>query len=191
MKNKTTESNRTSIDSIKRLYALVDVSPVNSDQDPSEHELADLRGALASRLTIDEFVLVAKHFNLEPGPHKTAFQVIEELGISAEESGKMMGRIYKKLSSGNVLPAFPIREAQLQADFFDPAKVKKKDKIGRLGLSMRTYNVLRRGNIDTIQELLDLDSPYMIRNLGKKSAKELVDVLTDYGFGDYCLSWQI
>ncbi|CAF0753648.1 unnamed protein product [Didymodactylos carnosus] len=55
--------------------------------------------------------------------------------------------------------------------------------IEDLGLAQRSYNALKRANIQTIQELTSKtkDEVNVIRNLGRKSVKELTAKLTERG----------
>lgn len=55
--------------------------------------------------------------------------------------------------------------------------------IGALDLTIRTYNCLRRSGIETLLDLkeLSLNDLIKIRNLGKKSLKEVLDVCRTYG----------
>lgn len=57
--------------------------------------------------------------------------------------------------------------------------------IEELELSVRSYNCLKRANITTVEELTQKTEDEMIkvRNLGKKSLKEVKDVLQSYGLG--------
>lgn len=49
--------------------------------------------------------------------------------------------------------------------------------IEELDLSVRTYNCLRRANVRTFQDIKqkDLSSLYKVKNLGKKSLRELYE----------------
>lgn len=60
--------------------------------------------------------------------------------------------------------------------------VDRDDLIDNLNLSVRSYNGLKRAGIDTISQIKKLSYPEIanIRNLGKKSANEIVDKLKDY-----------
>jgi len=53
-----------------------------------------------------------------------------------------------------------------------------------LDLSVRCYNVLRRGNIKTVRDLVETEPEkiYNLPNLGRKSLEELLDVLYEKGF---------
>ena len=53
-----------------------------------------------------------------------------------------------------------------------------------LDLSVRCYNVLRRGNIMTVRDLVETEPEkiYNLPNLGRKSLEELLDVLYEKGF---------
>jgi DNA-directed RNA polymerase subunit alpha len=57
--------------------------------------------------------------------------------------------------------------------------------IEDLELSVRSYNCLKRAGIQTVEELTQKTEEDMIkvRNLGKKSLKEVKEVLASYGLG--------
>ena len=58
------------------------------------------------------------------------------------------------------------------------------EKIERLNLSNRPYNCLKRNGINKISEILNKDLGYFlsIKNMGMKSANEIIDVLSNYNF---------
>lgn len=58
------------------------------------------------------------------------------------------------------------------------------EEIEVLDLSVRCYNVLRRGNIMTVRDLVETEPEkiYNLPNLGRKSLEELLDVLFEKGF---------
>ena len=55
--------------------------------------------------------------------------------------------------------------------------------IEELGLSVRAYNCLKRANINTLGDLTNKTELEMmkIRNLGKKSLKEVMDKIKEMG----------
>ena len=55
--------------------------------------------------------------------------------------------------------------------------------IDALGLSVRSYNALRRAGKDTLGDIAEMTERQLckVRNLGAKSRKEVVDVLASYG----------
>ena len=57
--------------------------------------------------------------------------------------------------------------------------------IEDLDLSVRSYNCLKRAGIQTVEELTQKteDEMMKVRNLGKKSLKEVKDKLNDLGLG--------
>ena len=57
--------------------------------------------------------------------------------------------------------------------------------IEELDLSCRSYNCLKRANIQTVQELTEKteDDMMRVKNLGKKSLKEIKEKLSSYGLG--------
>ena len=61
--------------------------------------------------------------------------------------------------------------------------------ISEFNFSVRTYNSLRRAGISTVSQLVlkNADDLYKLRNLGKKSLKEIFKVLNIHG---YCIEGQ-
>jgi ERCC4-type nuclease len=65
-------------------------------------------------------------------------------------------------------------------------------KIDELYLSVRSYNCLRRANINTIEDLISKSEEELmkVRNLGRKSCKEIINKLQELGYQlkpNYCL----
>lgn len=68
----------------------------------------------------------------------------------------------------------------------DPDFIIKKNKqvpIEDLNLSIRPYNCLLRAGINTIGDILTHDL-FRVRNLGRKSLREIVNAVESYGFSD-------
>lgn len=68
----------------------------------------------------------------------------------------------------------------------DPDFIIKKNKqvpIDELDLSIRPYNCLLRAGINTIGDILTHDL-LRVRNLGRKSLREIVNAVESYGFSD-------
>lgn len=65
----------------------------------------------------------------------------------------------------------------------DPATKALETSIEDLDFSVRAYNCLKRANIHTLQDLVNRSESDMmkIRNLGKKSLKEVLDKIRDMG----------
>ena len=55
--------------------------------------------------------------------------------------------------------------------------------IDELELSVRSYNCLKRAGINTVEELCNMSSEYMmhVRNLGRRSLEEILQKLKDLG----------
>ncbi len=76
-----------------------------------------------------------------------------------------------------------------QEDVVDEVKMKMREKLDRsveeLELSVRSSNCLRQADIKSIGDLVQKSEPEMLkyRNFGRKSLKEIQDVLTDMGLG--------
>jgi DNA-directed RNA polymerase subunit alpha len=81
----------------------------------------------------------------------------------------------------------PIEEEEVE--IVDEEKMKMRDKLERsveeLELSVRSSNCLRQADIKTIGDLVVKSEAEMLkyRNFGRKSLKEIQDVLTDMGLG--------
>lgn len=72
------------------------------------------------------------------------------------------------------------------ADYLPPSEnvlAALASEIHVLGLTVRTYNCLRREDINTVAELISKteDDILDIRNLGEKSFREIKEALADYG----------
>ena len=57
--------------------------------------------------------------------------------------------------------------------------------VEELDLSVRSFNCLKRANINTVEELVDKSEAEMmkVRNLGKKSLEEVQNKLAELGLG--------
>jgi DNA-directed RNA polymerase subunit alpha len=81
----------------------------------------------------------------------------------------------------------PIEEEEVEV--VDEEKMKMREKLERsveeLELSVRSSNCLRQADIKTIGDLVQKSEPEMLkyRNFGRKSLKEIQDVLVDMGLG--------
>ena len=68
----------------------------------------------------------------------------------------------------------------------DPGSILKSNELitlEELNLSIRPYNCLKRAGIHTIGDILTHDL-LRVRNLGRKSLREIVNVVESYGFSD-------
>lgn len=76
-------------------------------------------------------------------------------------------------------------ETGLMKQNVDDSKTKALEmSIDELEFSVRAYNCLKRANINTLQDLTEKSENEMmkIRNLGKKSLKEVIDKVKEIGF---------
>ena len=76
-------------------------------------------------------------------------------------------------------------ETGLMKQNVDDSKTKALEmSIDELEFSVRAYNCLNRANINTLQDLTEKSKNEMmkIRNLGKKSLKEVIDKVKEMGF---------
>jgi DNA-directed RNA polymerase subunit alpha len=67
----------------------------------------------------------------------------------------------------------------------EPLNEYQNNNIEELELSVRSYNCLKRAGIQTVEELTQKTEEDMmkVRNLGKKSLKEVKEVLQKLGLG--------
>ncbi|MDR1364920.1 MAG: DNA-directed RNA polymerase subunit alpha [Oscillospiraceae bacterium] len=77
-----------------------------------------------------------------------------------------------------------LEEVEVEQPSCESPKVVSDGDIENLNLSARSYNSLKRAEINRIEELMVMSSEeiYQIRNLGKKSYEELVGKLTSLGW---------
>ena len=87
------------------------------------------------------------------------FEILADLNEIADETGLMIAKVE------------------------DPSVKKLETSIDDLDLSVRAYNCLKRAGILTLKNLVDKSENEMmkIRNLGKKSLKEVMDKVKDMG----------
>lgn len=102
-----------------------------------------------------------------------------------QESEEIKTRDYillelRKLSKGNGEPAVMASKYLIKND---PGHAS----IDILNLKARPYHCLRNHNIDTIQDVLALDSIgwARMRNLGKVSIQEIIQAMHDLGYADF------
>lgn len=94
-----------------------------------------------------------------------------------------------KILSDHFLVITEIKDSVHETDSFIKDSVSTQEKqtssmmIEDLDLSVRSYNCLKRAGIGTVEELLQKTEEDMmkVRNLGKKSIKEVKDKLSDLG----------
>ena len=87
------------------------------------------------------------------------FEILTDLNEIADETGLMIAKVE------------------------DPSVKILETSIDDLDLSVRAYNCLKRAGILTLKNLVDKSENEMmkIRNLGKKSLKEVIDKVKDMG----------
>ena len=107
-------------------------------------------------------------------------------GISAQEAIALAARILVAhfepiIDLGNQTKSIDIMAEAIE----EPANKYQNKSIEELELSVRSYNCLKRAGIQTVEELTQKteDEMMRVRNLGKKSLKEVKDVLQELGLG--------
>lgn len=114
---------------------------------------------------------------------KLILEVWTNGSISPEEALALAARIliehFEILTSLNAIAD----ETGLMISKSEDPSVKIETSIDDLDFSVRAYNCLKRANILTLKDLVDKSENEMmkIRNLGKKSLKEVMDKVKDMG----------
>lgn len=75
---------------------------------------------------------------------------------------------------------------EYQEDFINYVETQVID-IRDLGLSVRAHNCLKRACIDTVGDILNLNGDKLcrVRNLGRKSTYEVIDMMEQHGFDEW------
>ena len=117
----------------------------------------------------------------------------DKLTMEAWTNGSMKPEEAIALASRIIIEHFEILteldeiadETGLMKQNVDDSKTKALEmSIDELEFSVRAYNCLKRANINTLQDLTQKSENEMmkIRNLGKKSLKEVIDKVKEMGF---------
>jgi DNA-directed RNA polymerase subunit alpha len=101
----------------------------------------------------------------------------DALSYAAATLAQYYQAIVDGLGSGEPSPVEAIPPAAIPAEAYDTA-------IEALDLTTRTYNVLRRADIATVGQLLELDAMGLraVRNMGQKSIEEIQTQLRFHGY---------
>lgn len=125
-------------------------------------------------------------------------QIGEEIGVGVERVRQILAKIYRKLNNRRSLwlSASPkeVKSLKEKLDLYQKAYKdldgddyyvdKHRRIVSDLDLSVRSHNCLLRGGLSTIDDFdgYRISKLIHIRNLGKRSAMEIVDHLVRYGF---------
>lgn len=117
------------------------------------------------------------------------FTIYYDLGISCRAIGEeydvsegRVGQIIAATGNRVIRTAQQIGSAK-RIERLKEAKNLEELRIGECGFSVRTFNCLKRAEVRTIGDITSktLDEMMRVRNLGKKSLKEITDWLERYG----------
>jgi DNA-directed RNA polymerase subunit alpha len=116
--------------------------------------------------------------------HKLTLEVLTDGTIAADEAISLAARILYEYFGQFLSLTTDVSEVEIMV----PRDDSKKDKvmeitIEELDLSVRSYNCLKRANINTVEELThkNVDEMMKVRNLGKKSIEEIEQKLAALG----------
>jgi DNA-directed RNA polymerase subunit alpha len=102
-------------------------------------------------------------------------------GDALSQASRILDEYIRLFFDLSTTPSLPMQEAGRDAG---PSEVKAFDaRIEELDFSVRTYNCLKKANIQTIQDLVQTteDDLMNIRNFGRKSLLEVRDKLASFG----------
>jgi DNA-directed RNA polymerase subunit alpha len=105
---------------------------------------------------------------------------MEQLSDALSQSAKMLDELLVPfISFGKVIEAIPekvVSESSIPEELYNMP-------VEQLNLSVRTMNCLRRGNIQTVGEVVNKGEKGLmtLRNFGVKSLQELADRLGELG----------
>ncbi|MBR3295750.1 MAG: DNA-directed RNA polymerase subunit alpha [Clostridia bacterium] len=116
--------------------------------------------------------------------HKLTLEVLTDGTIAADEAISLAARILYEYFGQFLSLTTDVSEVEIMV----PRDDSKRDKImeitiEELDLSVRSYNCLKRANINTVEELIKKNPEEMmkVRNLGKKSIEEIEQKLAALG----------
>jgi len=116
--------------------------------------------------------------------HKLTLEVLTDGTIAADEAISLAARILYEYFGQFLSLTTDVSEVEIMV----PRDDSKRDKImeitiEELDLSVRSYNCLKRANINTVEELIKKNPEEMmkVRNLGKKSIEEIEQNLAALG----------
>jgi len=117
---------------------------------------------------------------------KLTLEVITNGTISAEEAVSLAAKVL----SEHLELFINLSESGKEAIVMNEKEDDEKEKvlvmsIDELELSVRSYNCLKRANINTVEELISRtqDDMMKVRNLGRKSLEEVIAKLDELGLG--------
>ena len=102
-----------------------------------------------------------------------------KLGRDNKHRRSMLASLTKQLILNEIADETGLMSSKAE----DPNQKALETSIDDLDLSVRAYNCLKRAGILTLHDLVDKSENEMvkIRNLGKKSLKEVIDKVKDMG----------
>ena len=115
---------------------------------------------------------------------KLTLELWTDGSISPEESVSLAAKIMTEHLNVFVNLTEQAREAEIMVEKEETKKEKMLEMtVEELDLSVRSYNCLKRAGIQTVEELTQKteDEMMRVRNLGKKSLKEVKDKIYDLG----------
>ena len=119
------------------------------------------------------------HYGLDDGHPRSLLEIAQEFAVSRETIRQVLSKAIKKLR----------HPTRTNAVLNDPIPYEKKlveytlsTEIMDTDLSIRTKNCLKRAGINTVEQLLNtkIVAFYNIKNLGKRSFKEIIDFIGEH-----------
>ena len=160
----------------KNLYLAMGIEEDEVKNIPDDNRLEEVLNTLTER----EKAVIEMRFRDK--------MTLDEIGEKFDRSGEIIRvnqmRALRKLQKPNRRNIICNEPKELyDIPFTDTVKDNPEDSIYKLGLSVRSYNCLRRAGFDHISDLegVSIETLAQIRNLGYRSLKEITKALQNVG----------
>ena len=119
-----------------------------------EKQIAKLKAAIASRLTVDGYTLIMDLYGLESGKPKKPDIVAKQLGVTRERLRQIEAKSRRKLA-GRIGETwrFPSFEELFEGVTKEVIEVTDDTDVEKLDFGPRIFNALKRAGINTVKEV--------------------------------------
>ena len=142
-----------------------------------------LKEVLSDRLTQREKDIIFLRFGFDGKGTKLLDTVADSRGVTRERIRQIENKAIRKMRHPTLIKLFYIPEISKEEKSVQKSEIKTEaTPIEELGFSVRTYNILKRANLNTIGDVLNNAQKLASANhFGKKSATEIIHVLDTTG----------
>lgn len=138
----------------------------------------DVQVALEKLYAREKKVMILR-FGLDGNGARTLQEVADFMGCTRERIRLIENKAIRKLGSSKLFSIFyiPFKEEGIAAGPEEASEILKKG-LDELGFTIRTYNCLKRANINTVEDILaKLENVVKEKKLLIKSAEEIIQFL--------------